>query len=111
MNFDDAIRAHANWKMKLTAYLNRPDRTLDPKVVGSDAECQLGKWLKAEAGKPELQDLATLHTQFHREAARLVQRADAGERVGAEAALGASSPYGTVSAKLVKRLAELKAKA
>jgi len=29
MNFDDAIRIHTQWKMKLSNYIAKPDRSLD----------------------------------------------------------------------------------
>lgn len=111
MNFDEAIRAHTTWKSRIAAYLRRPDGSLDPKVVGSDCECPLGRWLAQQGPRDDLWDLVTLHTQFHKEAARIVQRADAGQPLSAETALGAASPYGTVSSKLFHRLTELRSKA
>ena len=43
MNFDDAIQAHSAWKMKLTLYIAKPDKSLNHNVVCKDNVCDLGK--------------------------------------------------------------------
>jgi len=42
MNFDDAIKIHTMWKMKLDQYLSKPDKSLGAADVETDCKCQLG---------------------------------------------------------------------
>lgn len=45
MNFDEAIRAHSDWKMKFNIYLSKPDGSINPQDLANDNLCALGKWL------------------------------------------------------------------
>ncbi len=114
MDFDEAIAAHSAWKNKLKAYLRKPDQSLNASVVASDNQCALGKWLYAEGAKhsalPEFKELKNLHANFHRAAGELIRRADAGESVAEEAALGANSPFSTTSTHVVQMILQLKHK-
>lgn len=51
MNFDEAIKAHAAWKIKLKQYIHKPDKNLSADVVGKDNLCDLGKWIYGEGEK------------------------------------------------------------
>lgn len=112
MNFDDAIFAHSSWKMKLAKYLARPDHSLKVAEVASDKECALGKWLHSEGLKyshlPEFKKLVSEHAQFHKEAANVVARADAGQNVTEEVALCANSAFGHASSSVVRTLQKVK---
>lgn len=112
MNFDEAIKAHAEWKMKLTKYLQKPDRSLDPNAIRQDNQCALGRWLEGEgktaAHLPEFAQLKVEHTNFHRSAADIVVRADRGEKVLAEVALGGNSPYASASTHVTQLLMTLR---
>lgn len=115
MNFDDAIRAHANWKMKLARYIQRPDHSLKPAEVALDSRCDLGKWLDGEGGRysslPEFSKLKREHQRFHKEAAAVISRADSGTDESEEVALGAKSEYGAASSAVVSAIMAMKAKA
>jgi hypothetical protein len=114
VDFDEAIAAHSSWKGKLKTYLRKPDRSLDANAVASDSQCALGKWLYADGAKhsalPEFKELQSLHANFHRAAADLIKRADAGENVAEEAALGANSAFSATSTQVVQVILKLKAK-
>ena len=114
MNFDEAIAAHSAWKTKLKTYLRKPDHSLNAGQLALDDQCVLGKWLHGEGAKytafPEFAELKGEHAKFHRAAADLVVRADAGENVAEEAALGAASPFSTLSSHLVQLMVKLKLK-
>jgi hypothetical protein len=73
MDFNDAIKAHSAWEMKLAAYVFKPDHSLRPSVVGADDQCELGKWLKSDGRKyanlPEYSGLVSTHALFHKAAA------------------------------------------
>jgi hypothetical protein len=51
MNFEDAIRAHAEWKLKLSNYLKYPDDSIDPAKLALDNACVLGQWLHGDGRK------------------------------------------------------------
>ena len=112
MNFDDAIKAHVEWKMKLKAYLAKPDKSLDPAKVGLDNQCPLGKWLHGEGAKfasnPKFSQLVAEHAKFHKAAAQIIIKADSGASVTQEVALGAKSEFAVVSEKVVSILMECK---
>lgn len=114
MNFDDAIRIHTQWKMKLSNYIAKPDRSLDSALVATDNQCELGKWLHGDGRKyaaiPEFTALITEHQRFHRAASEVVKKADSGLSMNQEVALGSKSEFATVSAGLVKILMNVKAK-
>ncbi len=105
MNFDDAIQAHASWKMKLSTYIKNPDASLDANVICKDDQCALGKWIIGEGKKhsalPEFALLKTAHTNFHKEAGDIVRRAKAGEKVSDELVLGAKSKFAEYSNQVV----------
>lgn len=114
MDFDKAISTHADWKNKLSNYLNHPDRTLHHSEIALDNKCELGKWIEG-AGKefgtlPEFAAVKSHHANFHRIASRIVQRANAGETVSHELLLGGKSEFVAASAAVVRALMALRAK-
>lgn len=114
MNFDDAIRAHSEWKMKLSAYVKKPDKSVNAAVLAQDNACALGKWIHGEGAKyaslPEFQELKKGHAQFHQAAAAIVKRADAGEKVSEEVSLGNQSEYNKFSTQVVQLIMKMKMK-
>jgi hypothetical protein len=112
MNFDEAIAVHSHWKMKLTGYLGRPDGTLKPADIAPDNRCDLGKWIGGEGAKyatpPQFNSLKEQHTRFHKAAAEIVRRANAGENMAAEVALGANSDFGRTSGAVVLAIMGMK---
>ena len=79
MDRNEAIRAHAGWKKRLTVYLRHPDGSLDPSDVERIDACELGEWIERE-GRFEFptdmafQHLEEAHARFHRCAADIVRR-------------------------------------
>lgn len=114
MNFDDAIRAHAAWKMRLSNYIRNPDGTLNPAEVAPDNQCSLGQWIYENLTQygtmSEFNELKTIHANFHRCAADIVERADKGENLSDEVALGTNSQYASLSADVVSHIMALKKK-
>jgi hypothetical protein len=112
MNFDQAISCHVQWKSKLMAYINHPDHSLNAASLGSDDQCDLGKWLRGEgqkyANSPEFKKLVADHTHFHKAAAEIVKKADAGVKVTEEVALGGKSEYSVASGAVVSSLMRMK---
>jgi len=116
MNSDAAIVAHSEWKRKLKSYLSRPDQSLQAAEVGANDRCQLGQWMGGEGSKqyrtwPEFKKLITEHSHFHQTAAELVRRANNGEKVESELALGANSEFSKATSNVISAIAELRKKA
>jgi Chemoreceptor zinc-binding domain len=114
VNFDDAIKAHSSWKMKLSSYITKPDHSLHASDVSSDGKCDLGKWLQGEGQKhsslPEYVRLKTDHARFHKAAADIIAKADAGQSMTEEVALGSRSEYAAASTAVINALMAMKAK-
>jgi len=114
MNFDEAVRAHSDWKIRLREYLGKADRSLDPTLVEQDNRCALGKWIQEDGVRfskdPEFQALRTEHARFHRAAADLVRRADRSEKVSEATELGAKSPFAELSQEVVRLIMAMKRK-
>ena len=75
-DFDAAISAHLDWKMKLSRYLEKPDGSLDPDKVCLDSACALGKWIygdgQAFKKHTEFSNLRSAHGEFHKTAAEVI---------------------------------------
>lgn len=112
MNFDEAIKAHTAWKMRLSTYLTKPDGSLVPKEIEAAHKCELGRWIDGDASKeiskPVLETMRALHTQFHKAAASIVSQANAGKRVAEDVALGSTSEFAKVSSSVISELMKLK---
>jgi methyl-accepting chemotaxis protein len=112
MNFDQAISCHVQWKSRLGAYVAHPDHSLNAAELAQTDRCDLGKWIQSEGQKfaksPEFAKLVADHTHFHAAAADIVRKADAGQRVDQEIALGAKSEYSSASNAVVTALMHMK---
>ena len=112
MNFDEAIRAHSDWKMKLNRYLSNPDGSIDVQDLSKDNLCALGKWLHGEGRSfgnvAEYKKLIEEHAHFHKAAADVVIRKDRGEDVKSEIALGGNSAFAKYSMSVVSLLMKMK---
>jgi hypothetical protein len=111
MKVEDAIMAHARWKTRLTGYLNNPDGSISTAELGVDNHCELGKWIHGEASRTvpvaELSALKVGHAKFHRAAADVVRKVDAGAVVDQNAMLGFQSEFGAASLAVVNQLKAL----
>lgn len=112
MNFEEAIKAHSDWKLKLQRYIRHPDGSIDANQLARDNACALGAWLytegKAYGHLPEYKKLMEAHKAFHQEAGCIVARKDKGEDVSEETALSSSSPFTKHSTEVVSILMRLK---
>lgn len=114
MNFDEAIQAHASWKIKLSNYIRNPNGSLKSSDIRPDNMCFLGKWIQESNLKhgsvSEYKDLKLCHSKFHICAANIVDRADKGEVLTDEIALGGKSDYNKLSRDIVKIIMALRKK-
>ena len=114
MNFDDAIKAHSSWKMKLSQYLKSPDHSLKASDIQPDNLCELGRWIYGEGKKfsteADFTALRDAHAHFHKCAADVVRRADSGQNVSEEITLGAKSEFSQASNAVVQAIMNLRRK-
>ena len=113
MTWDDAVKAHAAWKLRLLAYIRDPSKKLDPAHVGADNRCPLGIWLHSEAkqklaGVPEFETLIAEHARFHRAVGSAVEQVNAGKLVSQQTVLGWESEFAASSRNIVTTIMKLK---
>ena len=114
MNFDEAIEAHAEWKLRLRVHLEDPEQSgLTAADFEPDDRCDLGNWIRAEyaswAHHPSFRTLEQTHREFHLAAASVIRKAEAGERMEAEAIL--SGEYARRSAAVISAIVEFRRRA
>jgi hypothetical protein len=82
--------------------------------VGANNQCKLGRWIRGDgrkySGLPEFTKLIAEHTRFHKAAADLVSRADRGQDVSFEFALGVGSEFSLASSAVVLAIMDMKKK-
>jgi hypothetical protein len=114
MKFDEAIQAHAAWKVKLSVYVRKPDGALKSSEAEASNRCALGKWLESGGQKyaslPEYKCLVEDHARFHTAAANVIRKADSGASVDHDQTLGPNSEYGNASRKVVCAIRDLEGK-
>jgi len=110
MDLDEAIQAHSSWKQKLAICLKRPGSVLKPAEIRADNRSELGQWLHGEGKKfsllTEYETLVSENARFHRAAAKLVEKANAGQEV----ALSSDSEFASASQNVVAAITELRKK-
>ncbi len=113
-DFDAAISAHVDWKMKLSKYLSNPDGSLDHKKVCLDNACVLGKWLYGDGTEyketnPKIyESLRMSHADFHKTAGEIILLINSKELNQAKVMLQPGGPYMKVSDGTVSLIRELK---
>lgn len=114
MDFDEAIRAHSSWKMKLSNYIRKPDKSIKAEEVTQDNKCDLGKWIYGEGKKyesfSEFGILKSEHAKFHKCAADVVKKADLGQSVSEDVQLGGNSDFSKASNAVVSALMAMRRK-
>jgi len=112
MDFDEAIRAHSSWKLKLSNYLRTPDKSIDIATLEVDNKCPLGCWVHGEgtkyASSPEFVTLKAEHAKFHKAAAAVARKAESGKAVSEETALGGKSDFSQASQAVISAIMAIK---
>jgi len=115
MNFDEAINAHSQWKIRLQSALNGTNKeTLDPAAIGVDNKCALGQWIYGEAKVhstlKEYESLKLDHAHFHQCAAEVVRDFQAGNTDKARVALETGGVFHMASIKTINAIRHLRSK-
>jgi hypothetical protein len=111
LDFQAAIRAHHEWKLRLDELLQDGQRTtLDPVTICRDDLCDLGQWIYGDGRRifghlPLFEDLRVCHADFHLVAGEVVHGVRAGRTAHARQLMG--DDYQRNSQQVQSRLAEL----
>ena len=105
IDYDRAIAAHSEWKRKLVSYLQKPDGSLKATDVGMDNRCVLGQWIYAEgtqhAKLPAYAQLKSEHARFHKAAAEIIKKIEAGQTDAAKEMLDGKSEFAQCAAQVI----------
>jgi len=116
MDFDGAIQAHTNWKLRLFSYARgKVAEKIDNQTLRKDNVCALGQWLYGEGRKyaqdPKFQQLQETHAAFHKCAASIGAMVEAGQAAAAEALLNSpGSEFNRFSIRVVGLLMDLRSR-
>jgi methyl-accepting chemotaxis protein len=109
-DFEQAAKAHADWKSRLYACVEGRGEVLEPEVVASDNRCALGGWMygagRRLAKHGEYEALRGTHASFHRCAGEIVTLAQAGQRDQAQHTL--ANEFVAASKATIDRLYAMK---
>jgi hypothetical protein len=91
MDFDDAIKVHASWKLRLMLLVQGAgtEQIPDPSTIARDDACELGKWIHGEVRRAhdvdaDFNELRRVHAEFHLATADLVRRILGGAKLSQE---------------------------
>lgn len=111
-DFDSAVSAHLDWKMKLARYLKNPDGSLDPEKVCLDNACALGKWIYGDGQVYKKvhthSALQGAHAEFHKTASAVIRLVNQKQIDQAEKLLSPTGEYSVCSEKCVGLIHKLK---
>ncbi len=112
IHLDNAIEAHAQWRIKLRAATVRGE-WLDSDTIAQDNCCPLGHWMAGEgnsmfAGKLSFVSLISAHRKFHREAGKVAQVINQGDLDTAAHMLDSGTSFSLVSNELTRLIVQLK---
>ncbi|CAD5374589.1 Methyl-accepting chemotaxis sensory transducer [Rubrivivax sp. A210] len=108
-DFDQAIDAHRQWKVKLRSAIAGHEK-LDADKICRDDQCPLGKWLHGDGGqrwggRPRFVELMDKHAGFHRAAGAVALTINSGRYEQAERLMGGDSDFSRASIAVSTALA------
>lgn len=111
MDLDQAIRKHAEWKLKFSLAISKQE-TLDAATITADNCCELGKWLHGDGIKRygklgSYTECIAKHAAFHVEAGKVAVTINEKKYTAAEVMLKPGTPYEAASSSVwvaIKRL-------
>jgi len=111
-DFDSAIEAHRQWKVRLRKAI-ADHAQLDADKICKDDGCLLGQWLHGTggqrwSGQPGFIALLDTHAEFHRVAGSVARQINAGASTEAERLLGSGSRFAQVSTQVCTLLTRAK---
>jgi methyl-accepting chemotaxis protein len=111
-DFDSAIEAHRQWKVKLRSAIDKRE-TLDAETLCRDDCCALGKWLHGPGGsrwgtRPQFVKLMEKHSVFHAAAGNVARKINSGAYKEAERLIGSGSTFLDASTEVSMVLTQAK---
>lgn len=111
-DFDKAIDAHRQWKVKLRKAIAE-NITLDVDGICCDDRCSLGRWLHGSGkrkwkDRPDFSSLLEAHARFHKVAGEVALKINAGATREAEKLIGAGSTFSHISNEVCTLLTRAK---
>ena len=111
-DFDAAIAAHREWKVKLRSAMAEHGR-LDADTLCRDDQCPLGRWLHGPGGsrwgsQPSFRALVDKHGEFHTTAGEVARRINMGQMDQAERLIGSGSRFAQLSSEVSTLLTQAK---
>jgi len=111
-DFDKAIDAHRQWKVKLRKAIAGHEQ-LDSETLCRDDRCPLGQWIHGPGGatwgsRPTFVDLMAKHAEFHQTAGAVAIQINAGQYAQAERLIGSGSKFAQVSTEVSTLLTRAK---
>lgn len=111
-DFDKAIEAHRQWKVKLRKAIAEHDK-LDSDTICRDDQCPLGKWIHGPGGaqwgsRPSFVELMKKHAEFHQTAGAVARQINAGNYAEAEKLIGSGSQFARSSTEVATILTRAK---
>lgn len=111
-DFDKAIEAHRQWKVKLRKAIADREK-LDANLICRDDQCPLGKWIHGPGGrrwgsKPSFTELTKHHANFHIAAGEVARKINAGQFVDAERLVSSGSRFAQISTDVSTLLTKAK---
>lgn len=113
INVRNAIEAHQAWKRRLEAAIRTgAPFEGDPRLVGRDDVCPLGRWIHGAGGQQfgsdaKFLDLKAKHAAFHQCAGRALSLARGGGAADALQEMGCNSEFANLSWEVVGDLASI----
>jgi methyl-accepting chemotaxis protein len=111
-DFDKAIGAHRQWKVKLRQAIAEKNK-LDADTICRDDQCPLGKWIHGAGGarwgtRPSFTSLLNKHAEFHEAAGSVARKINAGQYSEADRLIGSGSTFAQVSTEVTTILTRAK---
>jgi hypothetical protein len=113
MDFQAAAKAHRDWNIKLRMYIDGSG-DLKHDDVAKDNACVLGQWIYGEGKQfqslPEYSQLVKMHTEFHKNASKIVKFVDDHKKEEAKHELDVGSTFRDLSSKIVNLILTMEQK-
>ncbi|MBL1294293.1 MAG: CZB domain-containing protein [Thiotrichales bacterium] len=102
------IASHGMWKQRLIDTIKSGKSDWKPEIVCKDNQCEFGKWLYScsaqDKASAHYRNVRALHTDFHKNAANVLELALKNKQAEAESAIQHGSKYASTSSDLTKAM-------